>query len=484
MRIKNKLYILYTALFMAACALPGAAMLLGVKAGNYENRMKKTMPYIYSEEMGVNLKFPDEFEAFFADNFGFREQMVTALNLLTAGVFSDTPSEKAVVGKEGYLFFSETLHDYTCEDVISDATAYRIARILALQQEYAQGRGMRFVFTVAPNKNSVYPEYMPQRILSGSGPNNLAKLSKALEDMGVNYLDLKAELTAHKGEKPLYYHEDTHWNDLGALIAYRAVMKSVAPDILDYERYTDISPEVLYDHGGDLHNFIYPALPGNSLRYRFPISKAYKSDRPVNLERDITTGTVSGKNSFKLLMFRDSFGIGLFPFLSNNLGRAFYSTEFPYHYALLDKEKPDALLIEIVERNIPELAAQAPFMSAAVRKLSGERAGSISAEAAIGKNKVGVSIFGLFDPAQYDPAEDSLIVRLSGAQSFCFEAFPVTEASLLKKAAALYGEKAAEAGFSLTLPEGLPPGDYGIALMVVRGDTYLESGTLGKLGIE
>ena len=71
-----------------------------------------------------------------------------------------------------------------------------------------------FVFTVAPNKNSLYGENMPYYdSLKVDEENNLARLVPFLEKEGVSYVDLYEAFT---GEEEILYHErDSHWNNKG-----------------------------------------------------------------------------------------------------------------------------------------------------------------------------------------------------------------------------------------------------------------------------
>jgi len=95
--------------------------------------------------------------------------------------------------------------------------------------------------------------------------------------------------------------------------------------------------------------------------------------------RTVTIGTTSSANDKSLLLYRDSFGDGLMPYLSANLGRVLYDAEFPYNYASMAAEDPDAVVIELVERNIPNLLLKAPAMPAPLTQCRGQLTGSLSA---------------------------------------------------------------------------------------------------------
>ena len=154
--MKKPFYIVFIAAFLAVCLLPTAALLCGYKAENRENRPLARLTSLWGRD-GLNLSFPAEFDAYFEDHFGFREEMVTAFHSLTMALFGDTLNEKVIVGKNDMLFYSETLDDYLGRNLLSDGEIARIAACLRIEQEYCEAHGMSFTFAIAPNKNTIYP---------------------------------------------------------------------------------------------------------------------------------------------------------------------------------------------------------------------------------------------------------------------------------------------------------------------------------------
>ena len=140
---------------------------------------------------------------------------------------------------------------------------------------------------------------------------NLTLLKEKLYALHVNYIDLESALIANK-DQALYYKTDTHWNDAGALIAYRMIMNNIAQSV-KWNAYSDVKTDIANDYGGDVHYFIMPAIKGIDERISLDYETAYVSAKPINLERDVVNHTTSTANDFKLLMFRDSFGKALFP---------------------------------------------------------------------------------------------------------------------------------------------------------------------------
>lgn len=442
--MNKKLCLVFVLLFFALLAAPGVAYLSGYEAQNLENRPLAREASFVSRGK-VNLAFPADFDDWWGDHFGLREEMVTAFHALTMAVFRDTLNKKVIVGKGDYLFYSETMNDYLGINRMSDGDIQKAATILRLEREYCQSLGMEFVFMAAPNKNSIYPEYMPERFAPTNEPGNRERLYAALVKQGVDTIDLAVILLANKSDGALYYERDTHWNARGALVGYRAIMERLASGYV-WNDYADAVGREIRGYRGDLHNFVLPSVGGRlpNVDYGLEENKAYSVDEGANVARDANFGTSSGVNDFKLLFFRDSFAVGLIPFVSNNAGRVVYSQEFPYNY-VFSGESFDAVAIELVERNIPNLLLYAPLMPAVEKPLP---ANTLEVGAVVmSREKSGFAqIYGCYDGA-FSGAVYVEVTFANGAIRV-YEAFPVLDADAKGKAAALSSPQ----GFALTLP--------------------------------
>lgn len=416
---------------MQYASFPLRSCLPALRNANYENRPLAKLPEFINED-GLNLSFPSEFDEFFEDNFALREHMVTAFNAITMSTLNDTVNEKTVIGKDGWLFYAESMDDYLGQNVLSDTQILRAAKVIKLQQEYLESKGIKFAFTIAPNKATIYPEKMADRYVKRTELKNLDKLKVAMNKLEVNYIDLKKELLAAKSdEEYIYYKEDTHWNDLGALVAYRAIMANIASGV-NYDEYKDIAYTKANDYGGDVHYFVLPSVKGGEERIILDYKTNYKPDRPVNLDRDVVSSTTSSVNDFRLIMFRDSFGKALFPLIASNVGRAYISREFPYNMSYIEKEQPNAVVAELVERNIPWLIDSAPNMPAIKRGIVGAMAEEelgAKAYAKVTKNEIFIN--GYIDPDKIDHSKMSIYISLSNGETF--EAFPILDAENLRK---------------------------------------------------
>jgi len=390
--------------------------------------------------------------------------MVTADAVLKKTLFGESVSTQVIIGKDGFLFFEPTLKDYLKVSVLSDNEIYRIVKTLQLQKEYLARCDVDFIFTVAPNKASVYPEYMPDRYLPVGDMNNYEKLCKQFESASFPYLDLHSVLRA--GEEQLYHKLDSHWNNLGALTAYRAIIDEIvkANTEFSFPDYADATYTRQQIWEGDLSQMLYPALSEKDEQLVYDIEKNYSSARPIRSMEDLLISTTSEGGSADLLMFRDSFANALIPFISNGFASVTYSRAIPYEYTLLTDDT-DVVLFEIVERNLVNILQTAPIVpSYAVDPIPQATVAPIDLDIIVENTDSGTRIVGTAIPENYDANQNyDIYLKLTGdAGEFTLVTFPIYETDYLSGT-----EDYANAAFSARLDESsLPAGTYTIEVIV------------------
>ena len=165
--MKKTLSLIFTVLFLAVCLVPGLGLLLTGGADAAANEILPAAPVIAADG-DFNPDFLAETAAYVNGRFSFRLEDITAWAKLNAALFRTSTAENVLLGRDGWLFYAPTIHDYTGDTPMTARELYCAARTLYLLQEYAENRGGDFLFTAAPNKNTLYPEYMPARTRLGS----------------------------------------------------------------------------------------------------------------------------------------------------------------------------------------------------------------------------------------------------------------------------------------------------------------------------
>ena len=223
--------IAFVAAASAALLIPVYTMpFVGQTSDNAEKRELAAFPALF-EDGKLNTAFFAGVGDYLADRFTLRTQLVEMQSDLK-GAFGVSSEEDVVMGKDGWLYFDKTMPDYMGETSLTQVQAQRLHRTAALMAEYVEGQGADFVLTVAPNKATIYPEYVPYYYPAATSPTPLHTINKVLKEENW-YVDLTAELTDKK-DTQLYHKRDSHWNNLGARIGYDALMQATGGNVGAY----------------------------------------------------------------------------------------------------------------------------------------------------------------------------------------------------------------------------------------------------------
>ena len=361
----KKLQVLYIAAFFAVCLVPFAGMAVTGQESSSENRTLAEFPQIKTEE-GINVQWLSDAGEYFQDHFAFRNELVTANALINGKILGTSTASGVIQGTDGWLYYKDSLEDYLGENLLEDRSLYNISHILSLMQEYLAEKNVQFVFTVAPNKNSLYDENMPYYDSCKVSDNkNLINLRKYLKNENVSYVDLYEPLA--KADEILYHKRDSHWNNKGAALASDLLLEGLGKE---HESYTDETYTVKTDFTGDLDEMLYPlaTTPEDEIYYDRQTTFAYVGEVESNFDPRITT--VNPVKTGSLVMYRDSFGNALLPFMADVYGNAYFSRGIPYQLTDVDTMAADTVVVERAERFLPEMAESAPVMPAPERTVS------------------------------------------------------------------------------------------------------------------
>ena len=349
--MQRNIYRIYVGLVLAICLFFAVGAFFFGPDADAEGRELSPMPSLRTDTGALNLSFTAQLESAFADRFALRTELVTAESLLRAGLFG-TGNDKVIVGQEGYLFFGETLDNYLGNNPMSDAEIEAAADQLLLMQQYTEENGASFLFAAAPNKNTIYGEYMPSRYLPAEEERDLDRLYAALDARGVAYIDLRNVLNADG----LYHKRDTHWNGEGARLAYTAMMDALA---LEHESYADAPMERVYDFAGDLDALLTPALARTDENIVYTLPEFTYTSKYVSAMDLIISTRCDSAPERTALIFRDSFGSAMIPYFSTAFSSVIYERANPFRLDQLDRKLADVVIVEIAERNVRDLLGSA-----------------------------------------------------------------------------------------------------------------------------
>ena len=122
--------------------------------------------------------YPAAFEAYFKDSFGLRDKLLrwnSMVKFLGLGV---SPSAEVYVGREGWLFYSgeHSKANHRGAYPFSLAQLEQWSDVLEAKRARLATLGVQYLYVVAPDKESVYPELLPD-YMRPIGPTRAVTMS-------------------------------------------------------------------------------------------------------------------------------------------------------------------------------------------------------------------------------------------------------------------------------------------------------------------
>ncbi len=325
-------------------------------------------------------EYTQEFERYYNDQFGMREFFLKSYSRLKA-VIGDTeiaastgkvPSQNTVKGKDGWFFLNriwdgDPISDYRNISLYSEIGLLRATLIFGARSDWLKKQGIHYLLFFAPNKHTIYPEYMPDYIVKQGEISSMDQLYDSLaRHTSVAYVDLRdtlrmAKRDAHlywKQDKELaalYYKADSHWNAAGADIAQYEIaklMEKIFPGrIIPLKRSLD--DFVMINFTGDI-SLIMGRDDKDAYGPKILTGKCSRATREEFRKRQQVTTCKKGK--VNALIFHDSFFPALKPFFADYFKRTTFLWERMTQKAVreqLKKGKIDLVIEERAERFLP-----------------------------------------------------------------------------------------------------------------------------------
>lgn len=316
------------------------------------NEKLSDTPALQDKEGNWNDTFLKDTVTWFSDHFYLRQELISVNNRISAMLFHTSGEDSVILGKDGWLYFDSTLDDYTGLNALTKKELSAAAHNLELMAQYCREQGKDFVFIIAPNKNSLYPQFMPDYGVI-SPEHDAQKLLSLLEN--TPFIDL---FTAYGSEHEiLYFKTDSHWNSKGAALAADLINRHFGKD----SNYFNGPYSYTNDYTGDLYTMLYPAFAGSEPQPHYDGQLDFRYTSKATKPDSITLLTESDKDG-SLLVYRDSFGNLLYPYLANSYGSVRFSRSTSYDLTL----DTDHVVVELVERNLDYLITYLPVMPSPV----------------------------------------------------------------------------------------------------------------------
>jgi hypothetical protein len=222
---------LLAVVFVVALILPGVAFLAGVRPTDLEGRPAASFPPLDPAALGEPPTYA-AIDRYLADRFPGRDVAIGAHAAIDYGLLGGSTTPNVIVGLNGWLY-TRTELDPACRFSADEVLAALDRTVVRTD---AVGLGFRLI--VPPDKHTIYPEH----ITPGSGLGEACSderrpaMQAGMAARAAHAIELWTPIAAAHADDPdwpLYFAKDTHWTPLGAVIATRALVESVAPGLWD-----------------------------------------------------------------------------------------------------------------------------------------------------------------------------------------------------------------------------------------------------------
>jgi hypothetical protein len=315
------------------------------------------------------------FDAAFSDRFAARNALIALEHAISVRGFHSSPVGNVVLGRDQWLYFAgEDGHaldrHFRGTMPFGDDMVMQLRDELERRRQYLAARGIAYVVSVAPDKATIYPEHLPTWVTHMRAPTPLERTAELLKrDPALHFVDLREPLLEAKRSRQVYYRTDSHWNYLGAIVAYEAIMSEVQR-VVGVDRLPRIAPPDVppYVEGVDRYRGDLARLLGTWTGYEEPDFAPFAKvlgDPSRRCARRIDHDDDPGFEIYvcdrapalRAVVYRDSMAIPLIPLLSENFRRVVYVSSRRLDRSLIEREHPDVVIDEFVERNLHVTAA-------------------------------------------------------------------------------------------------------------------------------
>ncbi|CAN5713561.1 hypothetical protein BH11VER1_BH11VER1_26490 [soil metagenome] len=322
--------------------------------------------------------YPKAIESYVNDHFALRDVLVSLHHgfKYRLGI---SPVQNATIGKDGWLFYSDPTEWEDVRGLASISFVQKVRWCVYLNRIHDSlgKQGIPFLFVIAPDKSSIYPEYLPGNLQGARNKHRLNDLLAFLKEnhCRANILDLRDPVLSQKALGALYYKLDTHWNNLGAAFGARQILLKLRE--LGVRVKVDAVSSAAFDYkltpSGDLMGFMHQQGAEMAPFWKqIPDSECEKEDENADLcalfpnlpaKSVFRSVTRSRNGQERLLLFRDSFSVGMVPSLAPQFAWTGYVWEHPSESEVINavqKLKPTVVVWETLERTLWLLRAEGP----------------------------------------------------------------------------------------------------------------------------
>ncbi len=216
---------IFSIIFILILLSPTAVWLIHLDFGIKVQRLGLQPPRFDGRAL-FNNDYYRSFDQYVNDSFSLRSPLVFAKRWIDYHLFGATDAADVHVGSHGWLYSRQSIDDYRKEACGDSAAIEQLVLELHAIERIVEASGRRFIFTVAPNKSTIYPEFLGFVPLGEScNHSRYDLLLEKLERYPLKHFVRLEKRLQNAKQRPalLYSPTGTYWNASGALVAAETI---------------------------------------------------------------------------------------------------------------------------------------------------------------------------------------------------------------------------------------------------------------------
>jgi alginate O-acetyltransferase complex protein AlgJ len=316
------------------------------------------------------ISFPFMFDHYFNDRVGFRTELLALRRRIHLDALGDSTSDLVWLGRDGWLF-TNNIGPNNLPPPDAEQRLNNWVDALRSRRDWLAARGIRYLVVVAPEKSSIYPEFLPDAVRRHPPPEYGALLRERLGDF---VLDPTDGVLAEKATTPqLYFRLDTHWTDAGAFPAYQTLGARLGRELPGFRTKPSarFRTETVINDNADLakalgrpkrdwvedmpmyhvtHDPIVRLSNDPILTKLRELRGGLRHVQPLAIESPVGVG--------RAVLLHDSFGHNLVRMLASDFRRLVCAGTYGFPKDVIEAEKPDVVIQLLVARAVTQTEAK------------------------------------------------------------------------------------------------------------------------------
>jgi len=211
---------------------------------------------------------------------------------------------KAIYGLDDWLFYSgdNSIGFYEGTNILSDEDMKLLSDKFKALNAKCRQKGIDLIYAVPPNKEQVFPEYMPSINVKTEYKREQVFEAYMKANSDVHFIYLLDEMKTMKPLYTPYFKQDTHWNSAGAFAGIMGIYKELG---YPYSLIDDVKVTTIRKTGGDLSNMCGYSSEYDDYIVDYRPDITYEVEEYSDGKSDKFTST--NKNGKTALLIGDSF---------------------------------------------------------------------------------------------------------------------------------------------------------------------------------